>query len=101
MAVLDARGHATRMDLQSSEQLYGAVSVVVVGMSLDLSWPHWQHRLGSIQRLHLCLLIDTQDDRVLRRVKVQPDHIDHLGNEVRIGRAGEGPNLMGLQLVLA
>ena len=41
-------------------------SRIVVGAPLDLSRAHGKQRLGSIQRLNLALLNDTQNERALR-----------------------------------
>jgi len=101
LVILDAGNDPTCMDFQRCLQLHGAVSFVVMTVSLDLVWLHRQHRLGTIQSLDLRLLIDAQDDRVLWRIQVQPDHIEHLLDEIRIGRAGARPHSMGFQLVLA
>jgi hypothetical protein len=41
-----------------------------VGVSLDLSGAHRQQRLGAVERLHLRLLINAQDDGTIRRRKI-------------------------------
>jgi len=88
------------MDLQGSEQLHGSVALVVVSAPLDLAGAEREHRLGPVERLDLGFLIYAQHDRVLRRIEVQSDHVDHLGDEVGIGRAREGTEAMRLQPVL-
>lgn len=42
--------------------------------------------LGPVQRLDLGLIVDTEHDRVLGRVHIQPDHVGLLGDQLRIGR---------------
>jgi hypothetical protein len=46
---------------------------------------HRQHRRGAIQRLYPRLLVHTQHDRTFGRVVVEPDHVDDLVDEQRIG----------------
>lgn len=48
-------------------------------------------------RLHLCLLIDAQHHRRIRRVQTQPDDITDLVNELRIGEQLEVLDPMRLQ----
>jgi hypothetical protein len=40
--------------------------------------------LGALQRLDRGLLVDTRDDRVLRRRHVEPNHVGSLGDELGI-----------------
>src|SRR6201998_3150494 len=65
-------------DIESGNQARDAMSLVVVGASLQLSDPHGQHRLCTAQSLNLRLLIDAQHQRVMGRIQIQSDNIPHL-----------------------
>ena len=49
-----------------------------------------QIALGPLQRLDRGLFVDTNDDRVLGRCHVEPDHIGGLGDELRIAALAPG-----------
>jgi hypothetical protein len=51
---------------------------------------HRQHRLGAVQRLDLGLLVHPQHHGLVGRVVVQPDDVDDLVDNQRIGRQLEG-----------
>src|SRR5258706_714388 len=53
--------------------------------------------LSPIKGLNLGLLINRQDERMLRRIEVQPDHVFQLLDKMRIVAELEGPHQMGLQ----
>jgi len=38
----------------------------------------WQDGLRAVQRLHLTLLVHTQQDRMIRRIHIQPNNVPHL-----------------------
>src|SRR5215510_13014535 len=73
------------------------MSFIVVGSPLDLPGPHRQKWLGAIKCLNLALFIDTQDQRKLRWVEIEPNDIAHLFNELRVGRELEGLDPVRLQ----
>jgi len=58
-----------------------------------------QTGLGAIQRLDLTLLIHTQHHGLLGRIQVQPDHVGHFLEELRIARQLESLHPVRLQLV--
>src|SRR5216110_12435 len=55
-----------------------AVAYIIVGLSLWQSGPQRQDRLGTLQRLGLALLVDTQHHRLVWRVKVKGSDIAYL-----------------------
>ena len=61
-----------------------------MGAPLGHARHHRQHRLGPVQRLDLALLVHAQHHRLLRRVVVEPDDIDDLLHEERVGGQLEG-----------
>lgn len=63
---------------------------------LWLTWPHWKHQLTMIQRLDLRLLVHTEHQGVFGWGKIQPHHIAHLGNKIRIG--GELERLLPMRI---
>ena len=58
---------------------------VIMAGSLRLPGAHRHHHLAAIQRLNLRLFIDAQHHGMFWRRDIQSDHIEHLGDEVRIG----------------
>ena len=56
-------------------------------------------RLGSVQCLNLIFLIHTQHDGLLELVQIQPDHVPHFLQELRIARQPECLYKMRLQIV--
>lgn len=76
------------------------VPFVIVGHSGRNSRPHWQDRLGAVQRLDLRLLVHAQNQRFFRRIQVQPHRVGHLARELRIATEFEGFNPMRLQTPL-
>src|SRR5690606_12926842 len=72
--------------VERREQRRRAVAHVVVSDALDVAKPHRQHWLGALERLTLTLLIDTQNQRMIGRVQIQPDDVAHLLDEERIVR---------------
>jgi hypothetical protein len=76
--------------MSSAVQRGGPVAAVVVGASLRLAQAHRQQRLTAVEGLDLRLLVDTQHQRVLGRVQVQPDDVAHLLHEQRIVGEAEG-----------
>ena len=87
-------------DLERREQAGRPVARVVVGVPLDLSRAHRQHRLGPVERLDLGLLVDRQHDRPLGRVEVQPHDVADLRLERGIGAELEGLGAVGLERAL-
>jgi site-specific DNA recombinase len=82
--------------------------VIVTGDEIEIRYvfptcPESEHvrfchlRSDYLQRLHLALLVDREDDGVLRRAHIQADHVADLLDEVRVGRELEGPAPVGLQ----
>jgi hypothetical protein len=81
--------HALADDLafeqvEGSEQSCGAVPFVVVGHCAGASFLHRQARLGAIERLNLALLIDRQNDGMVRRIEIKADDVTQLGNKMRV-----------------
>jgi hypothetical protein len=65
------------------------VADVVVGTAFDQVRLHREHGRGALQRLDLRLLVTAQHSSVLRRVQVQPDNVEDLRLQLRIGREPE------------
>lgn len=68
-----------------------AVSLIVMGNTLDISQTHWQHRLRPVQGLNLALFIHSQDNCLVGRVQVKPDDITDFFNKEWIGGKLEMP----------
>ena len=91
--VLAEPSHLPSDDLQDGEQGGGAMADVVVAAWLVVTRFHHKHFLGAVQRLDLGLLIDTQHDRVSRRVQIQAYNIGDLGLQFRVGGERERVSL--------
>jgi hypothetical protein len=68
-----------------------------VGHALDVAEAHGQQRLGALERLHLAFLVDAENQRLVGRIEVQPDHVAQFLDEERVGRQLEGVLAMRLQ----
>jgi hypothetical protein len=67
------------------------------GPTLGLSRCHRQQWLGGAQGLDLALLVDRQDEGVLRRARGQPDDVAERLDEERVGRELKGLAFVTLQ----
>jgi len=94
VALHAAPDHGAVEHVEGREQRRGAVADVVVGRGRGLLLAHWQPGLGALERLDLGFLVDREDDRVRRRVQVEPDHLAQLGDERRILGQLESPHTM-------
>jgi hypothetical protein len=61
-------------------------SLVVVGSWCRPALSSWATLVGSVEGLDLALVIDTKDQRFVRRIDVKPDHSYDVGGEVRPAR---------------
>ncbi len=59
------------------------------------------NRNSRMQRLNAALFVDIQDDRISRRIHVQPDNIRERINEVRVRSELKVLNTMRLQVMRA
>jgi hypothetical protein len=71
----DAADHGPVEHVHGGEQGRRPVPLVVVGHRSGTALFYRQAGLGAIERLNLALLIDRQNDRVRRRIDVEPDHV--------------------------
>ena len=86
MARLALRNNPVLQHIERREQGGGPVAIIVVGYSFHITQPDRQHRLGALQSLHLALLVDTQNQRIVGWIKIQPNDIAHL-LDGRMGRS--------------
>ena len=73
MTLLAARDDRTIESADRRKQRGGAVALVVMGHGRSTARLHRQAGLGSVERLHLALLVATQHQRVLRRRHIETD----------------------------
>ena len=97
MPGMTVANHVAGPDIEGGEQRCRAMARIVVRPALDLPWPHRQERRATIQGLNLTFLVDAQDERARRRMKVEPDDVAHLLDEQRILRERERLGAMRLQ----
>ena len=84
-ALLVRGRHLAGGHFEGGKQRRGAVSLVIVTMSGQRPPVRkLQIALGALQRLDRGLFVDADDDRVLGRCHVEPDHIGGLGDELGI-----------------
>ena len=62
------------------------MSDVVVGDSLGVPKTHREQWLGSIEGLHLCLLVHAEHHCLVRWIQIGADDIPHLLDKERIRR---------------
>lgn len=60
------------------------MAFVVMRDAFGIAKTHRQHRLRALQRLALALLVNANNQRVLRRAQVQANHVAQLFDEERI-----------------
>jgi hypothetical protein len=85
--------------IQRCEQAGGTVAFVIVCHRPAATFLHRQAGLCPIQRLYLRLLIHTQNDGLVRRVQVYPNHIRQLFNKPLVFRELEPFHAVWLQPV--
>lgn len=91
--------HRAVENVERSEQRGRAVSNIIVGHRSALAGLERQTRLGAVERLDLRLLVNREHQRVGWRRHIKADDVFELGDKVRIVRAFEGSETMGLQLM--
>ncbi|MCY1531917.1 hypothetical protein D9M68_671570 [compost metagenome] len=98
MSLGDATDDLAGQDVKGGIQTGRAVALVVMRPALDLPGLERQHGLGAIQRLDLCFFVHREHQRVVGRIQVQPDHIDHFVGKVRVVADLEGFQPVGLEV---
>ncbi len=89
--------HPAVKHIERSEQGGGAVALIIMGHGPGPSLLHRKARLGAVERLDLGLLVNRQNDGVLRRVEIEPDHVLDFLRKSWIVRQFEGCHQMRLQ----
>ena len=90
---------AVLQHVERCKQRRGAVTLVVVGHRSGAALLHRQAGLGAVEGLNLALFIDAENQRLVRRSEIEPDHILDLLGEVLIARDLERLDQMRLQPV--
>lgn len=95
-------------DLEGGKQGGGAVALVIVALAGQCPpIRQLQIALRPFERLDRGLLVDTQDNRLGRRIDIEPDNIGGLGRERRIvalapglarGKVREEKRVLGVRL---
>jgi hypothetical protein len=88
--------HLSVGDIEGGKQRGRAVPLVVVGDAVDVAKPDRQDGLGALERLDLAFLVPAQDDRVIRRIEIEPDDVPNLFDEQGVGRELERPGAVRL-----
>ncbi len=85
--------------IERRKERRGAVADVVMGHRAGAPFLERQAGLRAVQRLDLALLVAAEDERVLGRIQIQPDHILELFGKARIVGDFEGARQMRLEPV--
>jgi hypothetical protein len=86
-----------RRHVQRGKQRRRAVPNVIVRLTSRDPRAHRQERSGAIQRLDLTLFIETEHQRMVGRIQIQPDDVAHFLDKLRVGRQLERLQAMRLQ----
>ena len=85
--------------VECCKQRRGAVALIVVGHGSGAALLHRQAGLGAVEGLDLALFVDAENQRLVRRIEIEPDHILDLRGEVLVARDLERLDQMRLQPV--
>ena len=94
-ALLDLGYDLSAGDFQGRQQGLCAVTDIFVGPTAGFLCAQGQQGLGAIQRLNAGLFVDTQHQRIFRRIQIQADNVQQFGFEIGIRAEGKGANPMG------
>ena len=78
MALHTLADHLAFENIEGCEQGGGAMSLVVVREGCGAALLHRQARLSSVERLDLALLVNRQNDGVVRRIDIKADDVAQL-----------------------
>jgi hypothetical protein len=95
VALHPAAGHGVFQHIGCGEQGRGAVALVVVRHGGAFAPFEWQARPGVVKPL----LVQRQNNGVFGGIEIKADHIAQLGLKMRIVRALEASDEMGLKLM--
>ena len=98
-------GHAVTDDfpikhVQRCKQGSRAVAFVVMRHGPTAALLHRQTRRGSVEGLNLALLVNGETQELVRGIEVETDNIIEFFDELLIAADLEGPDKMGLEVVL-
>jgi hypothetical protein len=94
MAGAELVRHMARGDLQRGKEIDHPMASVIMRVAHGATRAEREGRLRALQRLDGRLLIDTEHNRVLRRVEIQPDDIRDLSGKGRVSAHLKGPSQM-------
>ena len=78
--------HFAGLRIERGVERQRAVAEVFKAVTFGAAGRQRQHRVEPVERLNRRLFVDGKDDRVLRRIQIQPDHVRRLLLEIRIVR---------------
>ena len=86
-------------DVERGEQCRRAVALVVMRHGAGSALLDRQAGLCAVERLDLALLVDRENQRLVRRIEIETDDIAHLLDEVLVIRQLEGLHQVRLEAV--
>ena len=89
-----------RQVIQRGKESDGAVAIVIMGLSADMSFAQRQTRLTALQRLDLALLVTTEHHCLLWRIELKTDDIPKFGLKIRIAGKLKDTGQVWLDFVL-
>jgi len=99
MALHTLADHLAFENAEDCEQGGGAMSLVVVREGCGAALLHRQAGLSSVERLDLALLVNRQNDGVVRWIDIKADDVAQLGDELRVIGELEPTHSVRLQAV--
>ena len=86
-------------DFQRGKKTGGAVSLIVMGLGAAATFFKRQSRLGAVQGLNLALLIDAENQRLLRGIEVKADDVGEFFQKPHVARQLEVLGAVRLEMV--
>jgi len=100
MPRLAGSDHRALQNVERSKQSGRSVALIIVRLSCWQAGSQRKNRLRAVERLNLAFLIHAEDDRLIRRVYIEPHNVAHFPSKFRVVTEFEGLHSMGLQFVL-
>ncbi len=97
VSAMGLANHLAAGHVEGGEQRRRAVPAIVMGLPLRKARCQGQDRLGAVEDLDLTFLVHAQDERLVRRIQIQPDDVAHFFDELRIRGELEVLHAMRLQ----
>src|SRR5258707_4892752 len=95
MPGLAGSDHRALQNVERSKQSGRSVALIIVRLSCWQAGSQGKNRLRAVQRLNLTFLIHAEDDRLIRRVYIEPHNVAHFPSKFRVVTEFERLHSMG------